>query len=163
MKACLDSSNNLNEPILNESLSSLINERAWPNYVLLGCVQTQFIHDSYRQSVARTWSHLHWQADVDCLKITVNKSSDNKVHASDARLIKVTRAMPKHRARSLWHPSNVKTQGLKPASQHHFSAQIRSSRHASNITKHRVWGRVSTPLWHPNAELRTRVQHHFNG
>jgi len=38
--------------------------------------------------------------DVDCLKITEDKSSDNKVHASDTRLIKATRAKPRSRARS---------------------------------------------------------------
>jgi len=36
-----------------------------------------------------------------CLKITEDKSSDNRVHASNARLIKATRAMPKRRAQSM--------------------------------------------------------------
>jgi len=38
---------------------------------------------------------------VNCLKITEDKSSDNRVLISDARLIKATRAKAKRRARSL--------------------------------------------------------------
>jgi len=37
---------------------------------------------------------------VNCLKITEDKSSDNRVNASDARLIKVTCAKAKRMARS---------------------------------------------------------------
>jgi len=37
---------------------------------------------------------------VDCLKITEEKSSDNRVHVSDAMLIKATRAKAKYRALS---------------------------------------------------------------
>jgi len=38
---------------------------------------------------------------VDCLKITEDKSSDNRVHASDVRLIKATCAMTRCMAQSL--------------------------------------------------------------
>ena len=97
---------------------------------------------------------------VGCLKITEDKSSDNRVHVSDARLIKATRPKAKHWARrprlntiamlrrraqssrlsttsalrhNTWSPRQI----LKPAS------QMRSSRRASNTSsmrKHRVRG-----------------------
>jgi len=40
------------------------------------------------------------ESSVDSLKITEDRSSDNRVHALDARLIKATRAEPRCRARS---------------------------------------------------------------
>jgi len=97
---------------------------------------------------------------VNRLKVTEDKSSDNRVHASGARLIKFTRSKVKHMARSsrlnatamprrraqrpclsttsvLRHKAWGPRHSLRPAS------QTRSSRRASNTTsmrKHRVRG-----------------------
>ena len=77
------------------------------------------------------------EGSVDCLKITADNSSDNRVHTSDARLIKVIHAMPRRKARSL-HPSIFQCQGAG------------------------LEARVSAPLQCSDTKLKARVSYHIN-
>ena len=73
---------------------------------------------------------------VDCLKITEDKSSDNKVHTSDTRMIRAIGAVSRRRVRSsrLKHHCSIKTQGSRPASQHHCNTKNRTQHLRFNTT-----------------------------
>jgi len=109
------------------------------------------IESHYSDSTSWTL-HSKRGALVDCLKTNEDKSSDNRVHTSDARMIKTIDAVSRRGVRSLRlkHHCSAKTQGSRPASQHHCttkmqgstpafqhysSAQTRSSRPVSSILK----------------------------
>ena len=78
------------------------------------------------------------RVSIDCPKITEDKSSDNRVHTSDAKMIKTIDAVSRRGARgprlSIIAVPNHKARRLR-----------------------------STPSQCPNARVKTRVQHHLNG
>ena len=118
---------------------------------------------------------------VDYLKITEDKSSYNRVHASDARLIEATRTEPRRRARSprlntSAMPSvEIKARVSTPLQcqdtelNARITAPVQYSEtelevHVSDVKLDTEFeARISIPPWHPNAKLKNNIQCYLNG
>ena len=94
---------------------------------------------------------------VDCLKITEDKSSENKVYIPDERLIIATCVNAKTQSMKLapQHQYSTKTRGSKPASQLHCNLKTQSMKPASGRVRNPRLPRFRVGI--QNARLEARV------
>jgi len=100
---------------------------------------------------------------VDCLKITDDKSSDNRVHALGARIIKATRAELRRRARSPRLNTTAMPRCKNQSPSLSTTSVLRHRAWSSRLTReaqHRVWSSCfNTTAAHKREAQDPRLRH----